>query len=113
MIGAMCKIHCTELLFDCVYKCMQVVGVNSVDKKHPFDEYLREATILPLYDAGNFGMQRRRVHGVMVDATFNPRAVMDDEPVDYTKAMEVIDTIPGPKIDEPTTRQARAGFVRQ
>ena len=31
MIGAMCKIHCTELLFDAVYKCMQVVGVNSVD----------------------------------------------------------------------------------
>jgi hypothetical protein len=29
----MCKIHCTELLFDAVFKCMQVVGVNSVDKK--------------------------------------------------------------------------------
>ena len=34
MLGAMCKIHCTEMLFDCVYKCMQVVGVNSVDRKH-------------------------------------------------------------------------------
>ena len=33
LIGAMCKIHCTELLFDAVYKCMQVVGVNSVDKQ--------------------------------------------------------------------------------
>ena len=33
MLGAMCKIHCTEMLLDCVYKCMQVVGVNSVDKK--------------------------------------------------------------------------------
>src|SRR6266498_4589941 len=32
LIGAMCKIHCTELLFDAVFKCMQVVGVNSVDK---------------------------------------------------------------------------------
>ena len=29
LIGAMCKIQCTEILFDCVYKCMQVVGVNS------------------------------------------------------------------------------------
>ena len=28
MLGAMCKIHCTEMLFDCVYKCMQVVGVT-------------------------------------------------------------------------------------
>jgi len=52
-------------------------------------------TILPLYDAGNFGMQRRGVHGVMSDPSFNPRAVMDDEPMDYTKAMEVTDTIPG------------------
>jgi alkylation response protein AidB-like acyl-CoA dehydrogenase len=96
MIGAMCKIQCTELLFDAVYKCMQVVGVNSVDKKHPFEKLLREATILPLYDAGNFGMQRRRVHGVMSSAAFNPRAIMDDQPQDYTKAMEITDTIPGP-----------------
>jgi acyl-CoA dehydrogenase len=97
MVGAMCKIQCTEVLFDAVYKCMQVVGVNSVDKKHSFEKLLREATILPLYDAGNFGMQRRRVHGVMSDASFNPRAVMDDEPQDYTKTMEVTDTIPGPR----------------
>jgi hypothetical protein len=41
------------------------------------------------YDAGNFGMQCRRVHGVMADASFNPRALMDDEPIEYTKAMEV------------------------
>ena len=94
MLGAMCKIHCTEMLFDCVYKCMQVVGVNSVDRKHQYDRYLREAAVLPLYDAGNFGMQRRRVHGVMADPSFNPRAVMDDEAIEFTKAMEGIDTIP-------------------
>jgi alkylation response protein AidB-like acyl-CoA dehydrogenase len=95
MIGAMCKVHCTELLFDAVYKCMQVVGVNSVDRRHPFEKLLREAAIFPLYDAGNFGMQRRRVHGVMAADSFNPRAVMDDEPMEYTKAMEVTDTISG------------------
>ncbi len=99
----MCKIHCTELLFDAVYKCMQVVGVNSVDKQLPFEKLLREATILPIYDAGNFGMQRRRVHGVMTDPSFNPRALMDDEPVDFTKAMETIDTVPGPEPRAPAT----------
>ena len=111
----MCKIHCTEMLFDCVYKCMQVVGVNSVDKKNRFDRYLREAALLPLYDAGNFGMQRRRVHGVMVDDTFNPRAFMDDLPVDFTKGMEGIDTIPGPKTDgqQTTARADTPGFARQ
>ena len=29
LIGAMCKVQCTEMMLDCVYKCMQVVGVNS------------------------------------------------------------------------------------
>jgi alkylation response protein AidB-like acyl-CoA dehydrogenase len=94
LIGAMCKIQCTELLFDAVYKCMQVVGVNSVDKQHLFEKYLREAAVLPLYDAGNFGMQRRRVHGVLASPGYNPRALMDDTAVDFTKAMETFDTVP-------------------
>lgn len=96
LIGAMCKIHCTELLFDSVYKCMQVVGVNSVDKQHMFEKYLREAAILPVYDAGNFGMQRRRVHGVLASPDFDPRALMDDTAIEFTKAMEMIDTMPVP-----------------
>ena len=29
LVGAMCKINVTEAMIDCVYKCMQVVGVNS------------------------------------------------------------------------------------
>jgi hypothetical protein len=94
----MCKIHCTELLFDAVFKCMQVVGVNSVDRKHMFEKFLREATILPLYDAGNFGMQRRRVHGVLAHENFNPRALMDDEGIDFTKEMETIDTVPAHEV---------------
>lgn len=101
LIGAMCKVHCTELLFDAVYKCMQVVGVNSADKQHMFEKYLREAAIFPIYDAGNFGMQRRRVHGVMADPSFNPRALMNDEYVEFTKSMESIDTIPGPEPEVP------------
>ena len=64
---------------------MQVVGVNSVDKQHNFHRYLREAAVLPLYDAGNFGMQRRRVHGVMADASFDPRAIMNDQAIEFTK----------------------------
>jgi hypothetical protein len=74
--------------------------VNSVDKKHMFERYLREASILPLYDAGNFGMQRRRIHGVMVHPSFNPRAIVEDEAIEFTKAMEGMDTVPGPTSDE-------------
>jgi alkylation response protein AidB-like acyl-CoA dehydrogenase len=96
LIGAMCKIQCTEMMFDAVYKCMQVVGVNSADKVHMFEKYLREAAIFPIYDAGNFGMQRRRVHGVLASPDFDPRALMDDTAIEFTKAMEAIDTLPTP-----------------
>src|SRR3954452_23873767 len=74
-------------------QCMQVVGVNSADKKHVFEKYLREAAIFPIYDGGNFVMQRRRVHGVLASPDFNPRALMDNEYVEFTKQMETIDTI--------------------
>jgi alkylation response protein AidB-like acyl-CoA dehydrogenase len=94
LIGAMCKVHCTELMFDTVYKCMQVVGVNSYDKQHMFEKYLREAACFPIYDGGNMGMQRRRVHGILASADFNPRALMDDEYVEFDKSMETIDTLP-------------------
>jgi len=93
LIGALNKTYCTETLLDSVYKCMQVVGVNSADLKHPFEKLLREAAIFPIYDGGNFGMQRRRIHGVLASPDFNPRALMDDEYVEFTKQMETIDTI--------------------
>ncbi|MBN9113407.1 MAG: acyl-CoA/acyl-ACP dehydrogenase [Pseudonocardia sp.] len=96
LIGAMNKTFCTELLFDAVYKCLQVVGVNSVDRKHEFEKHLREAAILPVYDGGNFGMQRRRVHGIMAHPSFDPRALMDDEFVPFGKDMETVDTIAAP-----------------
>jgi len=97
LIGAQCKIFCSELMFDAVYKCMQVVGVNSFDKQHLFEKYLREAACFPLYDAGNMGMQRRRVHGIIASPEFNPRALMDNEFVEFKKSMETIDTIPTPE----------------
>jgi acyl-CoA dehydrogenase len=90
LISAMAKVFCSELMFEAIYKCLQVVGPNSVDTGHDFERYLREATIFPLYDAGNFGMQRRRIHGVLASPDFNPRALMDDEFIEFTKAMEGI-----------------------
>ena len=97
LIGAQCKIFCSELMFDSVYKCMQVVGVNSFDKQHLFEKYLREAACFPLYDAGNMGMQRRRVHGIIASPEFKPRALMDNEFVEFKKSMETIDTLPAPE----------------
>jgi alkylation response protein AidB-like acyl-CoA dehydrogenase len=91
-IGAMSKIFCGELMFDTVFKCMQVMGVNAVDKRHPLERYLREAVIFPLYDAGNIGMQRRKIWGVMADPDFDPRAMADNRPIEFKKSMEGIGT---------------------
>lgn len=93
LVGAMNKIQVTEMMFDCVYKCMQIVGVNSLETQSGFGKILREAAVLPIYDGGNMGMQRRRVHGIIADPEFNPRAIMEDDYVKFGKHHEGIGTI--------------------
>ena len=56
-------------LFNAVFRLMQAMGVNALDKAHPVEKYLREAAVFPLYDAGNIGMQMRKIWGVMMDPT--------------------------------------------
>lgn len=87
-IGAMSKVFCSETMFETVYRCMQVMGVNSLDKAHPMEKYLREAAVLPIYDAGNVGMQRRKIWGVMADPDFDPRAFVDNKTITFQKSME-------------------------
>jgi hypothetical protein len=67
--------------------------VNSLERKNGFGMILREASVLPIYDGGNMGMQRRRVHGILADPMFNPRAIMEDDYVKFEKHHESIDTI--------------------
>lgn len=93
LIGAQAKIQVTEMMFDVVFKCMQIVGVNSLRKENGWSRLLNEASIQPIYDGGNMGMQRRRVHGIMADSSFDPRAIMEDQTVTFTKDMETIGTI--------------------
>jgi nitroalkane oxidase len=95
LVGAMNKVQVTELMFDCVYKCMQIVGVNSLELQYGFGKILREAAVLPIYDGGNMGMQRRRIHGVLADPLFNPHAIFEDEYVEFGKQHESIDTLDG------------------
>jgi hypothetical protein len=67
---------------------MQSMGVNALDKKHPLERYLREAAVFPLYDAGNIGMQMRKIWGVMMDPDFDPRAFADCNPITFKISME-------------------------
>jgi nitroalkane oxidase len=102
-IGAMSKVLCGELMTSSVFKAMQVMGVNSLDRKHPIERYMRESMVFPLYDAGNLGMQVRKIWGVMLDDSFDPRAFAQSDPIVFTKDMEGA----GLGMDEPI----RAGLM--
>jgi alkylation response protein AidB-like acyl-CoA dehydrogenase len=92
-VGAMAKVFCGETLFHAVFRTMQAMGVNSLDRSHPIEKFLREAAVFPLYDAGNIGMQMRKIWGVMLDDGFDPRAIADSRPMRFTKAMEGVGTV--------------------
>lgn len=74
-IGPMAKVFCSEMLFNAVFQAMKVVGVNALDRSLPLERYLREAAVFPLYDAGNLGMQMRKICAVMASPDFDPRAI--------------------------------------
>jgi hypothetical protein len=95
-VGAMAKVFCGETLFTAVFRAMQAMKVNSLDKAHPVEKYLREAAVLPLYDAGNIGMQMRKIWGVMLDPEFDPRAIADTRPIKFKKSMEGVGTLGSP-----------------
>lgn len=87
-VGAMAKVFCGETLFNAVFRAMQAMGVNSLDRQHPVEKFLREAAVFPLYDAGNIGMQMRKIWGVMLDPEFDPRAIAGSKRIKFTKSME-------------------------
>ena len=64
----------------------------SLGKEYDVNKYLRDAALLPNYDGGNMGMQRRRVHGLLAHESFNPRATMDAETVYFQKSIAVAHT---------------------
>jgi hypothetical protein len=109
----MAKVFCGETLFNAVFRTMQAMGVNSLDKGHPVEKFLREAAVFPLYDAGNIGMQMRKIWGVMLDEDFDPRAISDSRPIKFKKSMEGVGTLTSVDGSAPAkvsgARQGRGG----
>jgi nitroalkane oxidase len=106
-------VFCGETLFNAVFRAMQAMGVNALDKRHPLEKFLREAAVFPLYDAGNIGMQMRKIWGVMSDAQFDPRAIADSRPIEFSKSMEGVgtlvsggETIPSPAAATTSTHKS-------
>jgi nitroalkane oxidase len=112
-VGAMAKVFCGETLFTAVFRTMQAMGVNSLDKTHPVEKFLREAAVFPLYDAGNIGMQMRKIWGVMLDPDFDPRAITESRAMPFKKSMEGVGTLVTPQ-DPPAaaTTAAKRGRRR-
>ncbi len=108
-VGAMAKVFCGETLFNSVFRAMQVMGVNALDKTHPVEKFLREAAVFPLYDAGNIGMQMRKIWGVMLDPGFDPRAIADSKPIEFKKSMEGVGTLVSEDGITPLTAPAEPG----
>ena len=112
-VGAMAKVFCGETLFTAVFRTMQAMGVDSLDKTHPVEKFLREAAVFPLYDAGNIGMQMRKIWGVMLDPDFDPRAITESRAMPFKKSMEGVGTLVTPQ-DPPAaaTTAAKRGRRR-
>ena len=61
---------------------------RALDKKQSFERYLSEAAVFPLYDAGNIGMQMRKIWGVMMDPDFDLPAFADSSSITFKNSME-------------------------
>jgi nitroalkane oxidase len=111
-VGAMAKVFCGETLFQAVFRTMQAMGVNSLDRTHPIEKFLREAAVFPLYDAGNIGMQMRKIWGVMLDEDFDPRAITDTRAMPFKKSMEGVGTLVEPATPASGRRTAARSSKR-
>lgn len=88
LAGSTAKVFATETCLDAIYECMQVMGINAIDVDHPLNKIYQDASTLPLYDAGNVGVQRRKGWGVMGDDEYDPYLFMENEDIEFNKAME-------------------------
>ena len=98
-LGAMAKIYAGETCTQAVYDCMRVMGCNAYDRRtHPLDKLMRDVLCFPIYDAGNMGMQRRKLWGVIADQKFDARAFANCDRIAFGKENEgigVVTTRPG------------------
>ncbi len=108
-IGPMAKVFCSETLFGAVFQAMKVVGVNALDTLLPLERYLREASVFPLYDAGNMGMQMRKIWNVMKDPAFDPRAIMSGALTPFAKSWP---PAPAAAIKSKSTRKSMGSSAK-
>lgn len=68
------KIFCSETCVQVVYDAMRLVGVDSYTDQTPLAGLMQDALCFPLYDGGNMGIRRRRLHEMMRRDGYDPLA---------------------------------------
>ena len=96
--GALSKIYAGEICVEVVSDAMKLMGINSYIKDYSLERHMRDALCFPIYDAGNMGMQRRRLHGIMRHETYDPKAIANNDSQAFVKEMHGVDSEPGHKV---------------
>lgn len=84
----MAKIYSSETMLQVVIDCMKIVGVNSSLVSCPLSQLLMEASMFVTYDAGNMGMQMRKIWGVIRSNQYYPSLFKDNNTIIFDKEME-------------------------
>ncbi|MCO6438666.1 MAG: acyl-CoA/acyl-ACP dehydrogenase [Phycisphaerae bacterium] len=93
--AALSKIFNGELAVSALNDAMRLMGVNSYLRDYPLERHMRDALCFPIYDAGNMGMQRRRLHGIIADSSYNPMALAENLAMRFRKSMLGLDSRAG------------------
>lgn len=99
--GALAKIFGGELSVEVVNMAMRLVGINSYNKEYVLEKCMRDCLCFPIYDAGNMGMQRRRLHGIMAHGSYDPMSLARNLRQEFVKAMHGLDAVPGHAVEAP------------
>lgn len=97
--AAIAKIFNGELAVSGLNEAMRVMGINSYLRDYPIERHMRDVLCFPIYDAGNMGMQRRRLHGIMADPAYNPLAFAENLATTFRKTMLGLDSVPGHPVE--------------
>ena len=84
-----------------------MIGVNALDRANYFEKFLGKATVFRVYDAGNIGMQMRKIWGLLLEEDFDPRAIADSGSVKFKKSTERARTRVADEQDASTPPLAR------
>jgi alkylation response protein AidB-like acyl-CoA dehydrogenase len=111
--GALSKIFCGELAVETVNDAMRLVGINSYLNDYPLQKCMRDALCFPIYDAGNMGMQRRRLHGIIADPGYNLMAFAENLHSSFKKSMLGIDSEPGHSLQPEAASKKRQEILKR